>query len=85
MPNEAESDFQKYHPEITELTVAHAKAQYDSGNEIVSLNGKRTALTHFILMLATKTEPYGPYLMNSTCARALCAHLIKEGFGPQVP
>ena len=85
MPNEDDSKFQQYRPAIAELTVAHAKAQYDSGNEILSLNGKRTALSHFILMLATKTEPYGPYLMNSTCARALCAHLIEEGFGPPAP
>jgi hypothetical protein len=85
MTNETESDFQKYHPAITELTVAHAKAHYDSGDEILSLNGKRTALSHFILMLATKAETYGPYLMNSTCARALCVHLIKEGFGPPAP
>ena len=78
-----ESDFQKHRPKITEVTSVQAKQHYDQGEEIVSLNGKRVALSHFILVLATKAEEFGPYLMNSICARELCARLIDEGFGPQ--
>jgi hypothetical protein len=76
-----ESDFQRLQPKITELTSVHAKQHYDQGEEILSLNGKRVALSHFILMLATETEEFGPYLMNSVCARALYALLEAEGFG----
>jgi hypothetical protein len=83
MTSETEANFQKYRPAINELTVVHAKSHYDSGDEILSLNGKSTALSHFILMLATKSETFGPYLMNGVCARALCALLVAEGFGPQ--
>jgi hypothetical protein len=36
-------------------------------DEIPSLNGK-------ILLLATDAQVRGPYLMNATCARELCAH-----------
>lgn len=47
------------------------------------LDGKRTAINSFILLLATGDETLGPFLMNSTCARELCALLVAEGFGPQ--
>jgi hypothetical protein len=80
-----ESDFQRLQPKITELTSAQAKQHYDDGEEILSLNGKRVALSHFILMLATDKEVFGPYLLNSVCARALHAILEAEGFGPQKP
>jgi hypothetical protein len=78
-----ESDFRIHRPKITEATSVQAKQHYDQGEEIVSLNGKRAALSHFMVVLATKTEEFGPYLMNSTCARALYALLEAEGFGPQ--
>ena len=79
---EEESDFKKYRPKVTELTSAQAAQHYGQGEEILSLNGKRVALSHFILMLATETEEFGPYLMNGVCARELCALLVAEGFGP---
>jgi hypothetical protein len=78
-----ESDFKKYHPNLTEVTVNQAAQAYGRGDEILSLNGKRTALDAFILLLATDAEMHGPYLMNATCARELCALLLAAGFGPQ--
>jgi hypothetical protein len=76
-----ESDFREYRPKLTEVTVVQAKQHYDQGEEILSLNGKRTALSHFILVLATKTETFGPYLMNGMCARELHALLEASDFG----
>jgi hypothetical protein len=79
----AESDFKKYRPKLTEVTVVKAAEAYGRGDEILSLNGKRTAIDAFILLLATDGETHGPYLMNVVCARELCALLQAEGFGPQ--
>jgi len=78
----AESDFKKYRPKITEVTSVQAKQHYDWGEEVVSLNGKRAALSHFMMILSTRTEEFGPYLMDSVCARALYDILDAEGFGP---
>jgi hypothetical protein len=77
-----ESDFLKYRPAVTEVTVLQAAQAYGRGDEILSLNGKRTAIDAFILLLSNDSEVHGPYLMNSTCARHLCAILLDEGFGP---
>ena len=77
-----ESDFYKYRPNLTEVTVIDAAQVYGRGDDILSLNGKRTAIDAFILLLATDAETYGPYLMNATCARELSALLLAEGFGP---
>jgi hypothetical protein len=77
-----ESDFKKYFPKITEVTVNQVAQSYGIADGIVSLDGKRTGLTHFILLLATDAKTIGPYLLNPTCARALCARLLAEGFGP---
>jgi hypothetical protein len=77
-----ESDFQKYRPNLTELTVVKAAEAYGRGDEILSLNGKRTALNAFILLLATDAATHGPYLLNSVCARELCGLLTSAGFGP---
>jgi len=77
-----ESDFRKYHPTITEVTVTKAAESFGKGDEILSLNGQRTAIDSFILLLATDSAAHGPFLMNATCARALCALLVAEGFGP---
>ena len=77
----AESDFIKYRPQLTEVTVIQAAQAYGLGDEILSLNGKRTAIDAFILLLANGTETFG-YLMNVVCARELCALLLAEGFGP---
>jgi hypothetical protein len=77
-----ESDFIKYRPSITEVTVLQAAQAYGLGDEILSLNGKQTAIDSFILLLANDTETIGPYLMNAKCARELCALLLDEGFGP---
>jgi hypothetical protein len=77
-----ESDFVKYRPRITEVTNVEAAQAYGRGDEILSLNGKRAALDAFILVLADDSVTHGPYLMNSTCARQLCAILLHEGFGP---
>jgi hypothetical protein len=79
----AESEFIKYRPKLTEVTVVEAAQAYGRGDEILSLNGKRTAIDAFILLLSTDAETHGPYLLNSTCARELCGLLISEGFGPQ--
>jgi len=79
-----ESDFKKYQPALTEVTVVKAAETWGLGDEILSLNGKRTAIDAFILLLATDAETHGPYLMNATCARALCALLLAEGFGPPI-
>jgi hypothetical protein len=78
-----ESDFIKYRPKITEVTGVKAAQAYGQGDEILSLNGKITAIDAFILLLATDAETHGPYLMNAVCARELCALLLTEGFGPQ--
>ncbi len=78
-----ESDFRKYSPSITELTVLKAAQEYGVGNEILSLNGQRTAIDAFILLLSDDSRTHGPFLMNAVCARELCALLIAEGFGPQ--
>jgi len=78
-----ESDFKKYRPNLTEVTVIKAAQAYGRGDEILSLNGKRTAIDAFILLLANDAETFGPYLMNVVCARELCALLLTEGFGPQ--
>jgi hypothetical protein len=77
-----ESDFEKYRPNLTEVTVVQAAKYYGQGDEILSLSGKRTAIDGFILLLATDSEVQGPFLMNAMCARALCALLVDEGFGP---
>ena len=77
-----DSDFKKYRPNLTEVTIIKAAEVYGRGDEILSLNGKRTAIDAFILLLATDAETYGPYLMNVVCARELCALLLAEGFGP---
>jgi len=78
----AETDFETFRPRITEVTVYHAASTFGQGGEILSLDGKRTAIDSFILQLATDNEVIGPYLLNATCARALCRLLIAEGFGP---
>jgi len=77
-----ESDFTKYRPVLTEMTVVKAAEAFGRGDEILSLNGKGTAIDAFILMLATDADIHGPYLMNAMCARELCALLLAEGFGP---
>ena len=78
----AEFDFIKYQPEVTEVTVVEAAQAYGSSGEILSLNGQRTGIDAFILLLSNDTDVLGPYLLNSVCARALCDLLISEGFGP---
>ena len=65
------------------MTVVKAARAYGLGEEILSLDGKRTAIDAFILLLATGDETLGPFLLNSTCARELYALLAAEGFGPQ--
>lgn len=77
-----ESDFIKYRPRVTEVTVVEAAQAYGRGDEILSLNGRRAALDAFILLLSNDLETHGPYLMNSKCARELCGLLLAEGFGP---
>ena len=78
----AESDFIKYRPNVTEVTVVEAAQAYGRGDEILSLNGQHTAIDAFILLLSTDADVHGPYLLNSKCARELCALLLSEGFGP---
>jgi hypothetical protein len=77
-----ESDLEKYRPNLTEATIVQAAQAYGLGDEILSLNGQRTGLDAFVLLLAKDAETLGPYLLNSVCARALCALLISAGFGP---
>jgi hypothetical protein len=77
-----ETDFKKYRPNITEVTVVKAAEAYGRGDEILSLNGRRTGINAFILLLATDSETLGPYLLSSICARELCGLLISAGFGP---
>lgn len=72
-----ESDFQKYRPKLTEVTVVQTAEAWGQGDEILSLNGKRTGLSHFILLLATDVETHGPFLINGVCARELCALLLE--------
>ena len=79
----AESDFKKYLPAITEVTVLKAAETYGLDEEILSLNGRGVALDAFILLLATGDEARGPFLLNGVCARELCALLLAEGFGPR--
>jgi hypothetical protein len=78
-----ESDFIKYRPKVTEVTVIEAAKSWGQGDEILSLDGKGTAIDAFILLLATDSACHGPYLLNKVCASELCALLISEGFGPQ--
>jgi hypothetical protein len=79
------SDFDRYLPEITKITVVEAAQAYRRGDEILSVNGKQTAtiVPAFILLLATDAGTHGPFLLNATCARALYALLQAEGFGPR--
>jgi hypothetical protein len=77
-----EADFKKYRPDLTEVTVVEAAEAWGRGDEILSLNEKRTAIDAFILLLATDAQTHGPYLMNGVWARELCRLLIAEGFGP---
>lgn len=79
----ANDDFKKYFPEITDMTVTNAASKFGIGDEILSLDGKRTGLDYFILNLATDGQIHGPFLMNSTCAHALYDLLVSAGFGPQ--
>jgi hypothetical protein len=76
------SDFINYRPNLTEVTVVKAAQAFGTGDEILSLNGKGTALNAFILLLSTEANVFGPYLLNSVCARELCDLLISAGFGP---
>jgi hypothetical protein len=78
-----ETDFIKYQPKITEVTIAKAASEWGLGNDIISLAGRGTGLGNvFVLLLATDAETHGPYLLNAICAHELCARLIAEGFGP---
>lgn len=77
------SDFIKYRPKITEVTVLEAVQSWGEGDEILSLNGQHTALDAFILLLATDSEVRGPFVLNGVCARELCGLLLNAGFGPQ--
>lgn len=78
-----ESDFKKYRPSITEVTIVEAANAYGIGDEILSLNVKRAGLNSLVLVLATDSETRGPFLLNATCARELCALLLSEGHGPR--
>jgi len=79
-----ESDFKKYRPPITEVTVLKAAESWSGGDDILSLNGQSTAMDlAFILLLATDSRMLGPFLLNRVCARELCALLVAAGFGPQ--
>ena len=78
-----DSDFHRYRPAVTDVTVVQAASSWGLGDDILSLSGKRTAIDSFILLLARDLETLGPYLLNATCARALCTLLIAEGFGPK--
>ena len=77
-----ESDFKKYRPKVTEVTVVQAAEAWGRGDEILSLDGKRTAIDAFILLLANDSETHGPFLLNATCARELYALLEAADFGP---
>lgn len=76
------SDFDKFRPTITEVMVAQVASQFGAGGEVLSIDGKRTGLDAFIIQLASDSELFGPYLLNATTAKELCARLIAEGFGP---
>ena len=78
-----ESDFKRYRPPITEVTIVQAAQAWGLGDDILSLNGKHTALDAFILLLATDSAILGPFLLKGVCARELCALLVAAGFGPQ--
>lgn len=81
MPNS--SNFDKFFPKITEQTIVQAAASYGVGGEIISLDGRETAINAFVMQLATDSEVHGPFLLNAECARALFIRLQKAGFGPQ--
>ena len=68
-----QSDFEKYRPPITEMTVLKVGKSYGSGDDILSLNGQDAALDAFILLLATDNRTLGPFLLKSSVrSRALC-------------
>ncbi len=75
------TDFIKYQPQITEVTIVEAAKSYGRGDDILSLSGRRTAIDAFVLLLSTDSERIGPFILNSVCARELCSILISEGFG----
>ena len=75
------TDFIKYQPKITEVTIVEAAQSYGRGDEILSLSGKRTAIDAFVLLLSTDSETIGPFILNSVCARELYSILFSEGFG----
>lgn len=80
---EEELKFTDCWPKITEVTSVIASEAFNRGLGIVSLDGKRVGINGFMLLMATKSEPLGPFVMNSVCARELCALLLREGFGPR--
>jgi len=76
------SDFVKYRPAVTEVTVTKAAQMWGAGHQVLSLNGKPTAIDAFIVVLATCDGPSEPILLNAVCARELCGLLLSAGYGP---
>lgn len=78
-----ETDLEKYRPRLTDVEIVKAAEVYSRGDEILSLNGKRTAIDAFVLILATDSQSFGPFLLNGVCARELCALLADAGYEPR--
>jgi|HubBroStandDraft_6_1064221.scaffolds.fasta_scaffold46241_5 hypothetical protein len=78
--DEDQQRFQRYFPKITTLTDVAGARSFGEGNEVFSLNSKRVAIDGFMLLLATDSEVFWPFVMSSICARRLYAQLKDAGF-----
>jgi hypothetical protein len=74
---------EKFRPKLTEMTEVQAAEFFYATGGVLSVNGKRSGLDAFSLVLATSTEKIGPYVLNNPSAKELCRLLIAEGFGPE--
>lgn len=73
---------QKFRPSLTEITDVQAVEFFSRHGEILSVNGRRAAISTFVLVLAAGPEIFGPFPLNATAAKELCRILIDQGFGP---
>lgn len=74
------SSFETFRPTLSEVSLVKAAADFGSGDEVISLNAKRAGLDGLLLVLATDNTTHGPFVLNGTCARALYALLLENGF-----
>jgi hypothetical protein len=81
---ELEALFQEKMPTINELDAINAQKIMGEHGQIVSVNGRRVALSHFMVtFVSDKGVKAGPLILNSLVARALCKLLLDDRRGPE--